>query len=148
VPFGRRWLVVGCTVLTACAGEAPVTTNGVTDTVTAPSSAEAPNSLPSEMAGDGTFRIGTDIGPGTWHTDGPRTHNAQHYNNGQVGAVPPSPCTWAIGHVASIGGQENFVTNDGGPPKAEWGPRDVVITATGADFITSSCRTWRLVKPG
>jgi hypothetical protein len=140
-------LALSMVIATSCASDPPVLpTGGVTATATA--TIQPPNPLASEIAGDGTFHVGTDIAPGTYHTDGPRTYNPQRYNNGDVITIQPTPCTWGIGRVGSSGGEANFRREGGLPPAQDWGPRDVVIPAGNFDFLSFHCRTWHLVKPG
>lgn len=139
-------LALSAVITTSCASDPPVLRTGApTDIATA--SIQPPNPLASEIAGDGTFHVGTDIAPGTYHTDGPRTHNPQRYNNGAVATIQPTPCTWGIGRVGSSGGEDNFRREGGLPPAQDWGPRDVVIPAGNFDFLSFNCRTWHLVKP-
>jgi hypothetical protein len=114
-------------VLTGCGGssqQAAVTVTSTlevtkTVTVTAPPPASAPKTI---METDGTYRVGIDIVPGTYHSGGPSP-------------IGESDCYWARLHSLK---PTDIITNN-----ISSGPQDVTIQPTDAAFVTRSCQTWQ-----
>ncbi|MET7701330.1 hypothetical protein [Streptomyces sp. NPDC005485] len=108
----------------------PSATATVTTTETAPQAPAASHSSPAqkihsgEFAGDGTFIVGQDIKPGTYHTDGPE------------GGDSPD-CFWE--RLSSTSGEANAVITS----QATKGQTTVTIAASDKAFTTQGCKTWR-----
>lgn len=109
--------------LTACGSSNPPPPPAGAALTPAPSLSPTPTPRPPVTTfGDGTYLVGTDILPGTYHTAGPVTP--------QVG------CYWerdkdATGAVGSV------ITNNFGK-----GPVVVTVLPTDGVFRTNGCQTW------
>jgi hypothetical protein len=114
-------------VLTGCGGssqKAAVTvtsTQEITKTVTV--TGPPPPSVPKTiMETDGTYRVGIDILPGTYHSAGPRPGGE-------------SDCYWA--RLSSLNSTD-IITND-----ISTGPQSVTILPKDTAFLTRSCQAWQ-----
>jgi hypothetical protein len=113
-------------VLTACGGSSnkAVTVTSTleitkTVTVTGPPPPNVPKTI---METDGTYRVGIDILPGTYHTAGQRPGGE-------------SDCYWA--RLSSLNSTD-IITND-----ISTGPQSVTILPKDTAFLTHSCQTWQ-----
>jgi hypothetical protein len=109
---------VGALALTGCGGND--TDQG------APSPTDAPSTTPTAPApmttfGDGSYVIGPDVAPGTYHTDG-------------LVAGSTTPCTWE--RDADTEGK-TVLAHD-----SVTGPTTVVILAGDGGFKTNGCQPW------
>jgi hypothetical protein len=110
-------VTIGALILTACGGNeddrppspAPITTP------TAPT--------PLTTFSDGSYVVGPDVAPGTYHTEGP-----------VVGS--PNPCTWD--RLADTKGNI-VIAHD-----SVRVPATVVIVSGDAAFKTTGCQPWNL----
>jgi hypothetical protein len=86
---------------------------------------EPPVAVPTAAPGDGTWRVGVDIQPGTY-----------------VAVGPAIVCRWA--RLSGFGGTsiEIIADNAAGPHLS--GPQVVSIAATDAGFMSQDCGTWAL----
>jgi hypothetical protein len=75
----------------------------------------------TEFAGTGVFRVGVDIVPGTYRTEGP--------------AIGVSHCYWE--RESAFGDSDGIIAND----NIE-GPGVVTIKSTDVGFKTSHCQRW------
>lgn len=82
---------------------------------------------PVTTFGDGTYAVGTDIKPGTYHTNGPST-------------LDPMGCYWQRSTDTS-GNMGSIIANN-----ISKGPATVTISTTDGAFETEGCTTWSLVK--
>jgi hypothetical protein len=69
---------------------------GRTRAASAPTSS-TPREMPTSIDHDGLFRVGTDMSPGLWHTDGGRRRTLY---NGDGTKSMDSQCHWAAGAVS------------------------------------------------
>ena len=114
-------------VLTACGGssqKAAVTVTSTlevtkTVTVTGPPPPSVPKTI---METDGTYRVGIDIVPGTYHSGGPSPGGE-------------SDCYWA--RLSSLN-PTDIITNN-----ISNGPQVVMIQPSDTAFQTRSCQTWQ-----
>lgn len=122
------WILVGVIALLVIIGivNAPTTTSS-TPAPPAPASAPAPVGPPATSFGDGTYSVGTDIAPGTYHTTGPTANS-------------PMGCYWARSSDNS-GNTSSIIANNLGH-----GPATVTISPADASFQTDGCNRWTLVK--
>jgi hypothetical protein len=124
----KKAVVAGAAiVLTGCGGsgeKAAVTVTStleVTKTVTVPG--PPPPSVPkSIMETDGTYRVGVDIVPGSYHSAGPRPGGE-------------SDCYWA--RLSTLNTTDIIANN------ISSGPQVVVIQPSDTAFSTRSCQTWQ-----
>ena len=124
----KKAVVAGAAVvLTGCGGssqQAAVTVTSTleitkTVTVTAPPPASAPKTI---IETDGTYRVGIDILPGSYHSGGPSP-------------TGESDCYWARLRSLNPG---DIITNN-----ISSGPQVVTIEPSDAAFLTRSCQTWQ-----
>src|ERR1700740_1920128 len=100
-PVRRGSVCLLVLVCVACAKEdAPVIVQGGTRAPSAPTSS-TPREMPTSIDHDGLFRVGTDISPGLWHTDGGRRRTLY---NGDGTKSMDSQCHWAAGPLAEQNG--------------------------------------------
>jgi hypothetical protein len=88
---------------------------------------EPPVAVPTAAPGDGRWRVGIDIQPGTYMT---------------AGTAGGLPCRWA--RLSGFGGTsaETIAESAAGPYPPS--PRVVTIAATDAGFVSQDCGTWVL----
>ncbi|MGO9157286.1 hypothetical protein [Mycobacterium sp.] len=124
----KKAVVAGAAmVLTGCGGsnqQAAVTLTSTleitkTVTVTGPPPPSAPKTI---IETDGTYRVGTDILPGTYHSGGPSPSGE-------------SDCYWA--RLRSLN-PSDIITNN-----ISNGPQVVMIQPSDTAFLTRSCQTWQ-----
>jgi hypothetical protein len=97
---------------------APAPGPAPTDAPAAPAAAPAGDAPKTTIDGNGTFKVGTDIVPGTYTSAGP---------------VPDQVCYWK--RTAGDKLVDNAMTKK---------PAVVQIDATDSAFTTSDCQTWTL----
>ncbi len=90
-----------------------------TVTVTGPPPPSVPKTI---METDGTYRVGIDILPGTYHSGGPSPGGE-------------SDCYWA--RLSSLN-PTDIITNN-----ISTGPQVVMIQPSDTAFLTRSCQTWQ-----
>jgi hypothetical protein len=124
---GMKTAIAGAAiVLAGCGGssQTPATltsTLEITKTVTV--TAPPPPSVPkTTMETDGTYRVGTDIVPGTYRSAGPSPEGA-------------SDCYWA--RLSSLNETHIIDSN------ISTGPQVVIIRPSDAAFLTHSCQPWQ-----
>lgn len=78
---------------------------------------------PVTSFGDGTYAVGTDVQPGTYHTTGTNGDN-------------PVGCYWAKSSDTS-GNLSSVTANN-----ISKGPQTVTISASGGAFASQGCNTW------
>ena len=126
-------------VCVACAKEdAPVVVQGGTRAASAPTSS-TPRAMPTSIDHDGLFRVGTDMSPGLWHTDGGKRRTL--YNPDGTKSVD-SQCHWAAGPLAEQNGRPFILRATAHGDDA--GPQDVMIGQGEDAFETLGCRDWHL----
>jgi hypothetical protein len=119
-------IAAAATILAGCGGSTPpaatvTSTVEVTKTVTV--TATPPPSAPKTiMETDGTYRVGIDIEPGTYRSDGTNPHGE-------------SDCYWA--RLSSLN-PTDIIKND-----ISSGAQIVMIPPSDKAFLTHSCQTWR-----
>jgi hypothetical protein len=124
---GKKTAIAGAAiVLAGCGGpsQTAVTLTSTLDitktvTVTAPPPPFAPKTI---METDGTYRVGTDIVPGTYRSAGPSTEGA-------------SDCYWA--RLNSLNETHIIDSN------ISTGPQVVMIQPSDTAFLTHSCQSWK-----
>lgn len=79
---------------------------------------------PATSFGEGTYAVGTDIAPGTYHTSGPSGDNMMG-------------CYWERSKDTS---GSSIITNGLGK-----GPATITISSSDGGFTTSGCNTWAKV---
>ncbi|WP_236057286.1 hypothetical protein [Mycobacterium sp. SM1] len=79
-----------------------------------------------EIPGDGVFKVGTDVAPGTYHTQGPSDWS--------------EICSWAT--YSTLGATEDDMV-DGDVSR---GPMYANVPATVAAFETNGCQPWTPVS--
>lgn len=123
--------------LTGCGGGNQATTSAP-DTTTAsgapsatpdtpppaPPAEGAPSGPPATNFGDGTYVVGKDIAPGTYHSEG--------------AALPGVDCYWERAHDTS-GATQSVIANHAGRE-----PVTVTISANDGAFRTIGCKTWAM----
>ena len=121
---GKKTAIAGAAIVLAGCGssqtaETVTTTLEITKTVvvTAPPPPFAPKTT---METDGTYRVGTDIVPGTYRSAGPRKE---------------SDCYWA--RLDSLD-PEHIIDND-----ISADPQVVTIQSSDTAFVTRSCQPWQ-----
>ena len=124
---GKRTVIAGAAiVLAGCGGSSQTaatltSTLQITKTVTV--TAPPPTSVPkTTMETDGTYRVGTDIVPGTYRSAGPRPKGE-------------SDCYWA--RLNSLNETHIIDSN------ISTGPEVVMIQPSDAAFLTHSCQPWQ-----
>jgi hypothetical protein len=118
---GAAIAVAGCGWSSQKAAVTVTSTMEVTKTVTV--TGPPPPSVPKTMMEtDGTYRVGIDIVPGTYHSGGPSPGGA-------------SDCYWA--RLSSLN-PTDIISND-----ISTGPQTVVIQPSDTAFQTRSCQTWK-----
>jgi hypothetical protein len=116
-------------VVTGCGGadqKAAVTMTSTVEitktvTVTGPPPPSAPKTI---IETDGTYRVGIDILPGTYHSGG-------------ASPTGESDCYWARLHSLK---PNDIITNN-----ISTSPQDVTVEPSDAAFVTRSCQTWQKV---
>jgi hypothetical protein len=138
---GIGWGII-CLLALICVGcakeDAPVIVQGGTRAASAPTSS-TPRALPTIIDHDGLFKVGTDMSPGLWHTDGGKRRTM--YNPDGTQTVD-SQCHWATGPLATQNGRPFMME-----PTArgdDTGPQDVMIGQREGAFSTLGCRDWHL----
>ena len=124
---GKKTAIAGAAIVLAGCGGSSQTAVTLTSTleitktvvVTAPPPPFAPKTT---METDGTYRVGTDIVPGTYRTAGPRPHGE-------------SDCYWA--RLDSLD-PEHIIDND-----ISADPQVVTIQSSDTAFVTRSCQPWQ-----
>ncbi len=124
---GKKTAIAGAAIVLAACGGPSQTAATVTSTVevtktvtvTAPPPPSAPKTI---METDGTYRIGTDIVPGTYRSAGPSPEGG-------------SDCYWA--RLSSLNSTHIIDNNIG------TGPQVVMIQPSDRAFLTRSCQTWQ-----
>jgi hypothetical protein len=125
---GKKTAIAGAAiVLAGCGGssqKAEVTLTSTleitkTVTVTAPPPPSAPKTI---METDGTYRVGTDIVPGTYRSAGPSPSGESDCYWARLSSLTPS-------HIIS-----NNISS---------GPQVVMIQPSDAAFLTRSCQPWQ-----
>ncbi len=124
---GKKTAIAGAAiVLAGCGGpsQTAVTLTSTleitkTVTVTAPPPPSAPKTI---METDGTYRVGTDIVPGTYRSAGPSADGA-------------SDCYWA--RLNSLNETHIIDSN------ISTGPQVVMIQPSDTAFLTHSCQSWK-----
>jgi hypothetical protein len=124
---GKATVIAGAAiVLAGCHGPSQTamtltSTLEITKTVTV--TAPPPPSVPkTTMETDGTYRIGTDIVPGTYRSAGPSPEGA-------------SDCYWA--RLSSLNETHIIDSN------ISTGPQVVMIQPSDRAFLTRSCQPWQ-----
>jgi hypothetical protein len=109
------------TGLVACGGS-----EGTTETVTVMETSEEAETSAADSAefGDGTHRVGTDIEPGTYRTEG------------------APGCYWA--RLRSFSGELEAIIANANPS----GPAVVTIAPTDAGFESTNCGAWSSLTSG
>jgi hypothetical protein len=124
---GKKTAIAGAAiVLAGCGGSSQTAAVTLTSTleitktvvVTAPPPPFAPRTT---METDGTYRVGTDIVPGTYRSGGPRRREADCYWARLDGLDPD--------HII-----KNEISAD---------PQVVMIQPTDTAFVTHSCQPWQ-----
>jgi hypothetical protein len=122
---GKKTAIAGAAiVLAGCGGSSQTavtltSTLEITKTVTV--TAPPPPSVPkTTMETDGTYRVGTDIVPGTYRSAGPR---------------PQGDCYWA--RLDSLD-PDHIITN-----QISADPQVVTIQSSDTAFETRSCQPWQ-----
>jgi hypothetical protein len=88
------------------------------------------------IPGNGVFHVGTDIAPGTYHTQGPS--NPLILVFGKVS--PLSTCSW-LTHSTPGAGNDDIVDSN-----SSMGPMYAKVPATVAAFETTNCQPWTQVS--
>ena len=124
---GKTTVIAGAAiVLAGCGGSSQTavtltSTLEITKTVTV--TAPPPPSVPkTTMETDGTYRVGTDIVPGTYHSAGASPEGA-------------SDCYWA--RLSSLNETHIIDSN------ISTGPQVVMIQPSDRAFLTHSCQPWQ-----
>ncbi len=124
----KKTAIAGATiVLAGCGGGSTQTAATVTSTLeitkTVTVTAPPPPSVPKmTMETDGTYRVGTDIVPGTYRSAGPSPSGE-------------SDCYWA--RLSSLN-PSHIISNN-----ISSGPQAVMIQPSDAAFLTRSCQPWQ-----
>jgi hypothetical protein len=123
----KKGVAGAAVVLTGCGGssqQAAVTlTSTVEITKTVTVTGPPPPSVPKTIIEtDGTYRVGIDILPGTYHSDG-------------ASPTGESDCYWARLHSLK---PNDIITNN-----ISTSPQDVTVEPSDAAFVTRSCQTWQ-----
>lgn len=118
-------LVVGCLVVTACAKEDAATT-GTTATGGSPATttSPAPPGPKTSFRGEGIYRVGADIAPGTYVSAGPTGSGS---------------CYWA--RLSNLSGDDNLLAND-----ISEGPSTVEVLESDVALQTKGCQQWKLAE--
>jgi hypothetical protein len=114
-------------VLAGCGGGSTQATVTVTSTLEVTKTVTVTNPPPSfapktTIETDGTYRVGTDIVPGTYHSAGPSPQGE-------------SDCYWA--RLNSLN-PTHIITNN-----ISTGPQVVTIQPSDTAFLTRSCQPWQ-----
>jgi hypothetical protein len=124
---GKATVIAGAAIaLAGCGGSSPTavtltSTLQITKTVTV--TAPPPPSVPkTTMETDGTYRVGTDIVPGTYRSAGSSPEGA-------------SDCYWA--RLSSLNETHIIDSN------ISTGPQVVIIQPSDRAFLTHSCQPWQ-----
>jgi hypothetical protein len=139
----KKWICLLALVCVGCGTDAPVIVQATTTTGTPGASSPTtttPRALPTSIDRDGLYKVGADISPGTWHTDGGKQRIL--YNPDGSRTVVDSRCHWAVGPLASQQGHP-FILHPTGYGD-ETGSRDETIAPTDEAFQTLGCRDWHL----
>jgi hypothetical protein len=123
----KKTAIAGAVIVLAGCGGSSQTAVTVTSTLeitkTVPVTYPPPSSVPKTIIEtDGTYRVGTDIVPGTYRSAGPS-------------AEGESDCYWA--RLNSLN-PTHIINNNIGT-----GPQVVTIQPSDAAFLTHSCQPWR-----
>jgi hypothetical protein len=125
---GKTTVIAGAAiVLAGCGGSSQTTATTVTSTLeitkTVTITAPQPTSVPkTTMETDGTYRVGTDIVPGTYRSAGASPEGA-------------SDCYWA--RLSSLNETHIIDSNIG------TGPQVVMISPSDRALLTHSCLPWQ-----
>lgn len=133
----KKWICLLALVCVGCATDSPVIVQGATTGATAPPTSRA---LPTSIDHDGLYKVGTDISPGTWHSDGGKRRTL--YNPDGSTADVDLRCHWAVGPLATQKGQPFIL--EATAHGDETGPQDVMIAPGDGGFETLGCRDWHL----
>jgi len=124
---GKRTVIAGAAIVLAGCGGSSQTAVTLTSTLeitkTVTMTAPPPSSIPkATMETDGTYRVGTDIVPGTYRSAGPSAEGA-------------SDCYWA--RLSSLNETHIIDSN------ISIGPEVVMIQPSDRAFLTHSCQPWQ-----
>jgi len=124
---GKRTVIAGAAIVLAGCGGSSQTAVTLTSTLeitkTVTMTAPPPPSVPkATMETDGTYRVGTDIVPGTYRSAGPSAEGA-------------SDCYWA--RLSSLNETHIIDSN------ISTGPQVVMIPPSDKAFLTHSCQAWK-----
>jgi hypothetical protein len=125
---GKKAAIAGAAIVLAGCGGSTQTAVTVTSTVEITKTVSVTNPAPGPSAPktiietDGTYRVGTDIVPGTYRTAGPSPQGE-------------SDCYWA--RLNSLN-PSNIITNN-----ISSDPQVVTIQSSDAAFLTRSCLPWQ-----
>ena len=124
---GKKTAIAGAAVVLAGCGGSSRTAVTLTSTLeitkTVTMTAPPPPSVPkTTMETDGTYRVGTDIVPGTYRSAGPSPEGA-------------SDCYWA--RLNSLNETHIIDSN------ISTGPQVVMIQPSDRAFVTHSCQPWQ-----
>lgn len=94
------------------------------------------------IPGNGVFRVGTDIEPGIYHTNGPS--NPLIVVAGNMSAISSvASCTWFTHSKPAANADDVISTN------SSLGAMNVMVSTKVAAFETKDCQPWRRVsQPG
>ena len=125
---GKKAAIAGAAIVLAGCGGSTQTAVTVTSTVEITKTVSVTNPAPGPSAPktiietDGTYRVGTDIVPGTYRSAGPSPEGA-------------SDCYWA--RLNSLNETHIIDSN------ISTGPQVVTIQPSDRAFLTHSCQPWR-----
>jgi hypothetical protein len=125
---GKKAAIAGAAiVLAGCGGSSQTAVTTLTSTLeitkTVTMTAPPPPSVPkTTMETDGTYRVGTDIVPGTYHSAGPSPEGT-------------SDCYWA--RLKSLNETHIIDSN------ISTGPQVVMIQPSDRAFLTHNCQPWQ-----
>ena len=125
---GKKTAIAGAAiVLAGCGGSSQTAVTTLTSTLeitkTVTMTAPPPPSVPkTTMETDGTYRVGTDIVPGTYHSAGPSPEGT-------------SDCYWA--RLKSLNETHIIDSN------ISAGPQVVMIQPSDRAFLTHNCQPWQ-----
>jgi hypothetical protein len=135
----RVGVVVVALLVAGCGNTPPAqVVGGTTPLATAPLLPPAPAAESIEH--DGSYKVGRDIAPGIWHTEGARRRVM--FDQGMGEQVAVNPCHWSLGEIEYLHGSVVVKATAAGD---ELGPKDVDVHGD-ATFTTDSCRVWRRIR--
>lgn len=130
-----------CLVIAGCAQDPPTVVTGPTTPLA--TSAVPPPPMVDEV-GAGRWKIGVDIRPGVWRTEGPRSRRGVDV----YGVISGPPvCTWVMGYPSEFDDTPGVVTTMPLAHGEVRGPTEVTLNLIGASFDTNHCQTWKFVGP-